>query len=45
MDRVWTDRDLYERYDIDSEQVSFIESLIAERPSNDVPGSDEDGDE
>ncbi|GAB3055428.1 hypothetical protein GCM10027079_22680 [Sediminivirga luteola] len=36
MDRVWTDRDLYERYDIDSEQVSFIESLIAERPSNDV---------
>lgn len=45
MDRVWTDRDLYERYDIDSEQVSFIESLIAERPSSDVSGSDEDGDE
>jgi hypothetical protein len=45
MDRVWTDRDLYERYGIDSEQVSFIESLIAERPSNDVLGSGEGGDE
>lgn len=45
LERVWTDRDLYERYGIDSEQVSFIESLIAERPSNELPGSDEDGDE
>lgn len=45
MDQVWTDGDLYERYGIDSEQVSFIESLIAERPSNEVPGSDEDEDE
>lgn len=45
MDRVWTDRDLFERYNIDREQVSFIESLIAERPSNDAAGSAEEDDE
>lgn len=34
MKRAWTDNDLYQRYGIDSDQVAFIESLIAERPSN-----------
>jgi hypothetical protein len=34
MNRVWTDEDLYERYSISSDQVEFIESLIAERPSD-----------
>lgn len=32
MHRTWTDADLYKRYGISSEQVTFIESLIAERP-------------
>lgn len=34
MNRSWTDEDLYERYGITSDQIAFIESLIAERPSN-----------
>lgn len=44
MDRVWTDADLYRRYGITSNQIAFIESLIAERPSDDPPGTD-DGDD
>ncbi|OBK17865.1 Eco57I restriction-modification methylase domain-containing protein [Mycobacterium asiaticum] len=35
MDRVWTDEDLYERYGIKADEIQFIESLIAERPSDD----------
>jgi site-specific DNA-methyltransferase (adenine-specific) len=34
MDRVWTDEDLYERYGISADQIQFIQSLIAERPSD-----------
>ena len=34
MDRTWTDEDLYLRYGLTREQVEFIESMIAERPSN-----------
>jgi hypothetical protein len=45
MNRVWTDEDLYKRYGITSSEVAFIESLIAERPSNASTESDEDDDE
>ena len=34
MDHPWTDEDLYARYSITSDEVTFIESLIAERPSD-----------
>lgn len=34
MDRAWSDQDLYARYGITSDEVGFIESLIAERPSD-----------
>lgn len=44
LDRVWTDELLYERYGIDQDQVTFIESLIADRPSDEAPASDEDTD-
>lgn len=36
MDRVWTDEALYERYGVDPSQVQFIESLVAEHPSDQV---------
>lgn len=42
MDRLWTDKALFKRYGIDDEQVAFIESLIAERPANDVAGDSDD---
>lgn len=42
MDRVWTDQSLFKRYGIDDVQIAFIESLIAERPINDVAGGEED---
>lgn len=43
MNRVWTDEALYKRYDIDADQIAFIESLITERPSNDTAiGEEED---
>lgn len=45
MDRMWTDEQLYERYGIDTEQVTFIESLIADRPSDEFWGPAEDADE
>ncbi|MHB1290490.1 hypothetical protein [Georgenia sp.] len=45
MDRVWTDRMLYERYGIDATQVAFIESMIADRPGDQAPVPDEDLDE
>ena len=44
MDRVWTDDDLYRRYGITAKQIAFIESLIAERPSDD-PADTDDGDD
>lgn len=45
MNRAWTDKDLYRRYGISADQVIFIESLIAERPSDEAnEGSDEDDD-
>jgi len=44
MDRTWTDEMLYERYGIDATQIAFIESLIAERPSDEAV-LDEDSDE
>jgi hypothetical protein len=45
MDRAWTDEDLYARYGITPEQIKFIESLIAARPSNEPAESGADGDE
>ena len=42
MNRVWTDGDLYKRYDITEDQVIFIESLIAERPNDESNVTDED---
>ena len=45
MNRVWTDKELFERYEISSEQIAFIESLIAERPSDEVNDNYEDDDE
>jgi hypothetical protein len=42
MNRIWTDEDLYKRYGITPEQVTFIESLIAERPSNGISANDAD---
>lgn len=45
MDRVWTDQVLYARYGIDEEQTAFIESLVAERPSNEESSIEADGDD
>jgi site-specific DNA-methyltransferase (adenine-specific) len=45
MNRLWTDEDLYERYGITSEEISFIQSLIAERPNNESDESDAEDDE
>lgn len=42
MHRTWTDVDLYKRYGITAEEVTFIESLIAERPSKESSAIDED---
>jgi len=42
MNRAWTDKDLYNRYGITAEEVTFIESLIAERPSDEPSASDDD---
>ena len=45
MNRSWTDIDLYQRYGLDPDQIQFIESLIAERPSDEsVEIGDEDDD-
>ena len=44
MNRPWADEDLYERYGITSDQIAFIESLIAARPSNESSESDDDDD-
>lgn len=45
MNRLWTDQELYERYGITSNQISFIESLIAERPSDESSDSADEDDE
>lgn len=45
MDKPWTDEDLYERYGISADQIEFIESLIAERPSAATAEAIEDDDE
>lgn len=45
MNRLWTDKDLYERYDITTDQIAFVESLIAGRPANDSDECGEEGDE
>jgi site-specific DNA-methyltransferase (adenine-specific) len=45
MDRVWTDADLYRRYGIDESEREFIESLIAERPSDEPTDGNEEEDE
>ncbi len=45
MDCLWTDEALYKRYGIDSEQIAFIESLISDRPSNDLVDTGDDDDE
>jgi site-specific DNA-methyltransferase (adenine-specific) len=42
MNCIWTDEDLYKRYGITTEQVTFIESLIAERPSDEISANDAD---
>ena len=44
MNRPWADEDLYERYGITSDQIAFIESLIAARPSNESSESADDDD-
>lgn len=44
MNRLWTDEDLYKRYGVTPDQVAFIESLIAERPSNESVESGENYD-
>jgi hypothetical protein len=45
MDHIWLDEDLYDRYGIDKMQVEFIESLIAERPSDEPLGPTGDDDD
>lgn len=38
-DRTWSDKDLYARYGIGIEQIAFIESLIAARPTGETKAS------
>ena len=45
MNRFWSDDDLYARYGVTLNEIAFIESLIAERPTNDVGESEELDDE
>lgn len=45
METVWTDQALYARYGIQPTDIEFIESLIAERPSNEGDISVEPDDE
>lgn len=44
MNRLWTDEDLYKRYEITPDQIAFIESLIAERPGDESGDSVEEDD-
>jgi hypothetical protein len=43
--RLWSDGDLFERYGITENEVEFIESIIAERSSDDASDDKEDFDE
>ncbi len=45
MNQLWTDEALYKRYDITSDQIAFIESLISERPSDEPGEAAEEDDE
>lgn len=45
MDRGWSDAELFHRYEINADQVAFIESLIAERPSDELAVADEADDD
>jgi len=45
MNRSWTDEELYERYGITSDQITFIESLIMDRPTNESGESADEDDE
>ena len=45
MDRAWSDVDLYQRYKVDPDQVAFIESLIADRAGDELPGISEEDDD
>jgi site-specific DNA-methyltransferase (adenine-specific) len=44
-DHIWTDEALYERYGIGPKEIEFIESLIAERPSDQPAEPAEDDDD
>lgn len=44
-EKAWTDNELYERYGINSDEISFIESLIAARPSEQSVAASGGGDE
>lgn len=45
MNKLWTDEALYDRYEITSGQITFIESLISDRPINDSSDSADEDDE
>ena len=45
MSQQWNDVALFERYKISDDEIAFIESLIADRPSNNMSESDEADDE
>lgn len=45
MNHQWTDDDLYARYGITLDEIAFIRSLVAERPSNDAGEFEERTDE
>jgi len=43
--RLWTDEELYKRYELTSDQTTFIQSMISDRPSDDSSDSADDDDE
>ena len=45
LDRAWTDEALYQRYKVEQTEISFIESMIAERPSNELLTSNDEDDD
>jgi site-specific DNA-methyltransferase (adenine-specific) len=45
MNCLWTDEALYKRYGVTSDEVAFIESLIADRPSDESGESAEEDDD
>lgn len=44
-DKAWTDAELYKRYGIEEHEISFIQSLIAERSNDQIEASNSDDDE